>query len=84
MGLIQGFVFPRLELYGLSHASSPFFSGYFGDKFSLFAQVSLDCNPFLFLFIYFFNSYVHTMFGSISPPFQSSFFRLPATTPSFY
>jgi hypothetical protein len=33
----------------LSHASSPFCSGYFGDRVSLFAQPSLDHNhPIMF------------------------------------
>jgi hypothetical protein len=43
-----GFVLCTLYLLGrcLSHASSPFYSGYFGDRVSLFAQAHLDCNLF--------------------------------------
>jgi hypothetical protein len=35
----------RQALYCLSHTSSPYYSGYFEDKFSLFAQASLHCGP---------------------------------------
>jgi hypothetical protein len=35
--LTQGFVFATQVLYCLSHTSSPFYSGYFGDKVLLFA-----------------------------------------------
>jgi hypothetical protein len=37
----QGFVLVRQALYGLSHVSSPFCSGYFGDTLLLFAQAGL-------------------------------------------
>jgi hypothetical protein len=39
----QGFTLVKLALHHLSHASSPFFSGYFGDAGShkLFAWVGL-------------------------------------------
>jgi hypothetical protein len=37
-------------LYHLNHTSSPFFSGYFGDRVSLFAHMGLDGNlPILIL-----------------------------------
>jgi hypothetical protein len=35
----------RQAFYPLSHAYSPFCSGYFGDRVLLFAQASLDCDP---------------------------------------
>jgi hypothetical protein len=41
----QCFVFDRKVLYHLSNSASPFCSGYFGDRGSLFAQASLDGDP---------------------------------------
>jgi hypothetical protein len=41
----------RQELNCLSHASSPFCSGYFGDRVLLFVQVSLDCDPPILCFL---------------------------------
>jgi hypothetical protein len=40
-------VLARQALYFLSHSSSHFCSGYFGDRDSLlfFVQAGLDCNP---------------------------------------
>jgi hypothetical protein len=38
-------------LYHLNHASSPFCSGYFGDRVSLFAQAGLDLDPPVFHFL---------------------------------
>jgi hypothetical protein len=40
----QGFICARQVLYHFGHASSPFCSGYFGDRVSLFAQTNLDLN----------------------------------------
>jgi hypothetical protein len=43
---IEGFLLVRLVLYPSIHTpSSPFCSGYFGDRVPFFAQASLDCNP---------------------------------------
>jgi hypothetical protein len=44
----QGFILVRQTLYCLNHTSSPFFSGYFGDKVSLFAQAGLNHNSPIF------------------------------------
>jgi hypothetical protein len=51
--LVLGFELRALHLQGrcLSHASSPVCSGYFGDKFLLFAQTGLDCNPPILCFL---------------------------------
>jgi hypothetical protein len=43
--LNSGLCFARQVLYHLSHSSSPFCSGYFGDRVLLFAQTGLDCDP---------------------------------------
>jgi hypothetical protein len=41
----QGFTLARQALYHLRHHSSPFWSDYFGDWVSLFAQANLDHSP---------------------------------------
>jgi hypothetical protein len=43
----QGFMFDRQVLYHLSHAFSPFCSGYFGDRVLLFAWTCVDQDPIL-------------------------------------
>jgi hypothetical protein len=43
----NSFMLARQALYCLSHASSSFCSGYFGDRFSLFVLTSLDHNSIL-------------------------------------
>jgi hypothetical protein len=44
-GLNSVFMLVSQELYCLSHASSPFYSGYFGDRGSLFVQAGLNLHP---------------------------------------
>jgi hypothetical protein len=42
LGFELSFMLAKQELYSLSQASSPFCSGYFGDRVSLIAQSGLD------------------------------------------
>jgi hypothetical protein len=46
----HGFMLARQKLYLFSHAASPFWSDYFGDRVSLFAQASLDVYPHILRF----------------------------------
>jgi hypothetical protein len=47
-------------LYRLSHTSSPFSSGYFGERVSLFAQPGPDYNLFILSFPQLLERQVHT------------------------
>jgi hypothetical protein len=57
----------RQAPYQLRHAISPFCSGYFGDRSSLFAQAGLDGGPLILSFLPLLGLQVHVTMPSFVP-----------------